>query len=61
MSLRAYSRTFSSLASSKVWPSVEACVADVPSNSRLLFGGFGLCGIPENLITALSQRPAQRT
>ena len=53
-------RTFSSGRSSgeKVWSSVEECVADIPSNSKLLFGGFGLCGIPENLIGALARRPA---
>ena len=26
---------------------------DIPSGSTLLVGGFGLCGIPEKLITAL--------
>nr|XP_056704259.1 succinyl-CoA:3-ketoacid coenzyme A transferase 1, mitochondrial [Euleptes europaea] len=31
---------------------VEA-VKDIPSGSTLLVGGFGLCGIPENLIGAL--------
>ena len=29
-------------------------VADVPSGSTLVVGGFGLCGIPENLIFALA-------
>merc|ERR1711936_405645 len=28
-------------------------VQDIPSGSKLLVGGFGLCGIPENLINAL--------
>ncbi|XP_069956274.1 succinyl-CoA:3-ketoacid coenzyme A transferase 1, mitochondrial [Cherax quadricarinatus] len=32
--------------------SLEA-VKDVPTGSKLLVGGFGLCGIPENLIGAL--------
>merc|ERR1711899_690867 len=31
---------------------VEA-VKDIPDNSKLLVGGFGLCGIPENLISGL--------
>lgn len=31
-------------------------VADIPSGSTLVVGGFGLCGIPENLIVALSLR-----
>ena len=29
-------------------------VADVPSGATLVVGGFGLCGIPENLIFALA-------
>ena len=39
--------------SDKVWPSAAAAVSDIPSSSKLLVGGFGLCGIPENLISAL--------
>jgi 3-oxoacid CoA-transferase subunit A len=31
-------------------------VADIPSAATLIVGGFGLCGIPENLILALSER-----
>lgn len=31
-------------------------VADIPSGATLVVGGFGLCGIPENLIAALSER-----
>jgi 3-oxoacid CoA-transferase subunit A len=31
-------------------------VQDVPSGATLVVGGFGLCGIPENLIAALAQR-----
>jgi len=37
----------------KVWDSVDAAVADIPSGALLTVGGFGLCGIPENLIGAL--------
>jgi 3-oxoacid CoA-transferase subunit A len=29
-------------------------VADIPSGATLVVGGFGLCGIPENLILALA-------
>jgi 3-oxoacid CoA-transferase subunit A len=32
-------------------------VADVPSGATLVVGGFGLCGIPENLILALADSP----
>ena len=31
-------------------------VADVPTGATLVVGGFGLCGIPENLIPALAAR-----
>jgi 3-oxoacid CoA-transferase subunit A len=37
----------------KVFPSAAAAVADIPDGAMLLAGGFGLCGIPENLIAAL--------
>lgn len=37
----------------KVFESAEAAVADIPSGATLMIGGFGLCGIPENLIAAL--------
>ena len=40
----------------KVFPSAEAAVADVPDGATLLVGGFGLCGNPENLITALHRK-----
>src|SRR4051794_24363245 len=37
-----------------------AAVADIASGSTLVVGGFGLCGIPENLILALSEREEVR-
>jgi 3-oxoacid CoA-transferase A subunit len=40
----------------KVYSSAEEAVADVPDNACIMFGGFGLCGIPENLIQALHQK-----
>jgi len=42
--------------SSKIFPSASAALADLGSGSRVLIGGFGLCGIPENLIRELSNR-----
>lgn len=41
----------------KVWDSVDEAIKDVKSGDILLSGGFGLCGIPETLIKALSKRP----
>jgi 3-oxoacid CoA-transferase subunit A len=31
-------------------------VADIPDHATLMFGGFGLCGIPENCINAILQK-----
>jgi 3-oxoacid CoA-transferase subunit A len=40
----------------KVIDTVEAAAALVPDGASILMGGFGLCGIPENLIAALHAR-----
>jgi 3-oxoacid CoA-transferase subunit A len=40
----------------KVLPTAQAAVAFVPDHSTIMMGGFGLCGIPENLISALLAR-----
>jgi 3-oxoacid CoA-transferase A subunit len=40
----------------KVMNSAAEAVADIPSGCTLLVGGFGLCGIPENLISAVVER-----
>ena len=37
----------------KVVASAEEAVKDIPDGATLVVGGFGLCGIPENLINAL--------
>jgi 3-oxoacid CoA-transferase A subunit len=37
----------------KVVRSAAEAVRDIPDGSTLVVGGFGLCGIPENLINAL--------
>jgi 3-oxoacid CoA-transferase len=36
------------------------CVADIPDGAKLLVGGFGLCGIPENLINAIKENGVQQ-
>ena len=43
----------------KVFKSAREAVADVPSGATVLAGGFGLCGIPENSIRALSELGAK--
>jgi 3-oxoacid CoA-transferase subunit A len=40
----------------KVLASAEDAVALIPDGASILMGGFGLCGIPENLIQALRAR-----
>jgi 3-oxoacid CoA-transferase subunit A len=40
----------------KVVASADEAVRDIPDGATLMIGGFGLCGIPENLITALVRR-----
>jgi 3-oxoacid CoA-transferase A subunit len=37
----------------KAVASAEEAVKDIPDGATLVVGGFGLCGIPENLINAL--------
>jgi len=40
----------------KVVASAGEVVARIPDGATIMMGGFGLCGIPENLITALHRR-----
>jgi 3-oxoacid CoA-transferase subunit A len=40
----------------KVVRTSDAAVADIASGATAMLGGFGLCGIPENLIAALVRR-----
>ncbi len=40
----------------KVLASAEAAVALIPHGATIMMGGFGLCGLPENLIKALHAR-----
>jgi 3-oxoacid CoA-transferase subunit A len=37
----------------KVYASADAAIYDIVNNATIMLGGFGLCGIPENLIAAL--------
>jgi 3-oxoacid CoA-transferase subunit A len=40
----------------KVVESADAAVADLRDGMTIMLGGFGLCGIPENLIAAMVRR-----
>jgi 3-oxoacid CoA-transferase subunit A len=40
----------------KVIQSAEEAIADITDGATVMLGGFGLCGIPENLIGALVRR-----
>lgn len=40
----------------KVVANADEAVKDIPDNAVLMLGGFGLCGIPENCITALIKK-----
>ena len=40
----------------KVVANAEEAVRDVPDGATIMVGGFGLCGIPENLIAALAKK-----
>jgi 3-oxoacid CoA-transferase subunit A len=40
----------------KVLTSFDSAVADIADGATIMLGGFGLCGIPENLIAALVRR-----
>jgi 3-oxoacid CoA-transferase subunit A len=40
----------------KVFPNADAAVVDVQEGATILVGGFGLCGIPENLVDAMRRK-----
>jgi 3-oxoacid CoA-transferase A subunit len=41
---------------SKIYPSADAAVADIPDGASILFGGFGGAGFPNRLIAALARK-----
>lgn len=47
------------MASSKVYKDAKSALEGVKDGMTILVGGFGLCGIPENLITALRDTGAK--
>ncbi len=40
----------------KVFANADAAIFDIENNATIMLGGFGLCGIPENLIDALKRK-----
>src|SRR5271165_1604147 len=40
----------------KIGSTLDAAVADIPDGARIMFGGFGGAGFPNNLIQALSRK-----
>jgi 3-oxoacid CoA-transferase subunit A len=40
----------------KVLADADTACADIPDGAKVLAGGFGLCGIPENCIAALRRK-----
>ncbi|EEP80642.1 succinyl-CoA:3-ketoacid-coenzyme A transferase 1 [Uncinocarpus reesii 1704] len=55
--VRGFSSTFARSAINKVVPSAEDAIKDMKSDSTLLAGGFGLCGVPDTLINAVHNNP----
>ena len=41
----------------KVYQNAKEACSDIFSGASIMSGGFGLCGIPENSIDALTQLP----
>jgi len=41
---------------SKIFQNAEDAIADIQDGAVLMLGGFGLCGIPENCITAIVKK-----
>lgn len=40
----------------KIFKDIDEVVSDIPDGAKILVGGFGLCGIPENLIQAVLKK-----
>src|SRR6202453_4598786 len=40
----------------KVVANADEAIRDIPDNAVIMLGGFGLCGIPENCIDALTRK-----
>src|SRR6202040_3305803 len=45
--------------SHKIYSSLDSAGADIPDGVRVMFGGFGGAGFPNNLIQALARKDAK--
>ncbi|KAJ2895306.1 coenzyme A transferase [Zalerion maritima] len=54
---RLFSTTFQRREINKVVPSAAEALSDMKSNTTLLCGGFGLCGVPDTLIDEVLKKP----
>ncbi|KAI1370992.1 coenzyme A transferase [Hypoxylon crocopeplum] len=54
---RAFSVTSRRAEINKVYPSATEALKDMKSDSTLLCGGFGLCGVPDTLINEVLKKP----
>lgn len=57
-SLLTQKSTFS-FAFQKVFASAKEATKDIPNGAKLLVGGFGVCGVPEELIKAVEANGAK--
>ena len=48
------------MAMNKVVANADEAIHDIRDGDTLMLGGFGLCGIPENLIRALVKKGVKR-
>jgi 3-oxoacid CoA-transferase len=51
-----YSTEAAPSTNNKIWKSAKEAIADLPSGSTVLCGGFGLCGVPDTLIKELADQ-----
>lgn len=54
---RSFSATSRRAEINKVYPSASEALKDMKSNTTLLCGGFGLCGVPDTLINEVVKKP----
>ena len=45
---------------SKIYQNADDAISDIQDGAVLMLGGFGLCGIPENFITALVKKAVKQ-